>query len=83
MDFSLPMQEAKTYPVNQQFLNRTRVDNNIPLRAGDLRWVDLNHGTMLLVPDANTVSDPGDQRVVGNNAPAIHIRSVAMPVGTI
>ena len=60
--------EAKTYPVNQTFLNRERQTNNIPLRAGDLRWVDLN-GDNTISSGANTIYDPGDQRVVGNNTP--------------
>jgi TonB-linked SusC/RagA family outer membrane protein len=60
--------EAKTYPVNQQFLNRVRLDNNIPIRAGDLRWIDLNHDNTISA-GANTIYDPGDQRVVGNSTP--------------
>lgn len=60
--------EAKTYPVDQRFLNRVRLDNNIPLRAGDLRWVDLDHDNVISA-GANTIYDPGDQRVVGNSTP--------------
>ncbi len=66
--FFLTDAEAKTYPVNQQFLNRVRLDNNIPLRAGDLRWVDLDKNNVIN-SGANTIYDPGDQRVVGNNTP--------------
>lgn len=60
--------EAKTYPVDQSWLNRVRQDNNIPIRAGDLRWLDLN-GDGKISQGANTVGDPGDQRVVGNSTP--------------
>ncbi len=60
--------EARTYPVNQTFLNRGRIDNNVPLKAGDLRFVDLN-GDGIINSGANTVEDPGDQRVLGNSTP--------------
>lgn len=60
--------EAKTYPIDQTWLNRVRQDNNIPIRAGDLRWIDLN-GDGKISQGANTVDDPGDQRVVGNSTP--------------
>lgn len=60
--------EAKTYPVDQTWLNKYRTDNNIPIRAGDLRWVDLN-GDNKISAGANTVDDPGDQRVIGNTTP--------------
>ncbi|WP_164974202.1 SusC/RagA family TonB-linked outer membrane protein [Filimonas effusa] len=60
--------EARTYPVNQVFLNKVRTDNNIPIRAGDLRWVDLN-GDNKISSGSGTITDPGDQRVVGNNTP--------------
>lgn len=60
--------EAKTYPIDQTWLNRVRQDNNIPLRAGDLRWIDLD-GDGVITDGANTVDDPGDQRVIGNSTP--------------
>lgn len=60
--------EARTYPVDQKWLNGVRNDNNIPLRAGDLRWVDLN-GDGIINAGANTVDDPGDQRRLGNSLP--------------
>ena len=60
--------EARTYPVNQVWLNRGRNDNNQPLRAGDLRFVDLN-GDGIINAGANTIYDPGDQRVLGNSLP--------------
>lgn len=60
--------EAKTYPIDQSWLNRVRNDNNIPLRAGDLRWVDLD-GDGRISQGANTVDDPGDQKVIGNSTP--------------
>jgi len=60
--------EARTYPIDQTFLNRVRIDNNIPLRAGDLRFVDLN-GDGIINAGANTLDDPGDQKVLGNSTP--------------
>lgn len=60
--------EAKTYPVDQVWLNKVRHDNQIPLRAGDLRWLDLD-GDGTISDGANTVDDPGDQRVIGNSTP--------------
>ncbi|MFV0605905.1 MAG: SusC/RagA family TonB-linked outer membrane protein [Niabella sp.] len=60
--------EAQTYPINQEFLNRVRRDNNIPIGAGDLRWVDLD-GDNIISSGKNTVDDPGDQRVIGNTTP--------------
>lgn len=60
--------EARTYPVDQAWLNRVRIDNNIPIRAGDLRWVDLN-GDNKISAGANTIFDPGDQQVIGNTTP--------------
>ncbi|ATL47786.1 SusC/RagA family TonB-linked outer membrane protein [Chitinophaga caeni] len=60
--------EAKTYPVDQTWLNRVRNDNNIPIQAGDLRWIDLD-GDGKISAGENTVSDPGDQKVIGNSTP--------------
>ncbi len=60
--------EAKTYPVNQEWLNRIRNEYNIPLRAGDLRWIDLNNDGVINAGE-NTVDNPGDQKVIGNTTP--------------
>ena len=60
--------EAKTYPIDQTWLNRVRQDNISPLRAGDLRGLDLD-GDGIISDGANTVDDPGDQRVIGNTTP--------------
>lgn len=60
--------EAKTYPIDQSWLNRVRNDNNIPLRAGDLRWVDLDGDNVISAGD-NTIDNPGDQRRIGNTSP--------------
>lgn len=60
--------EAKTYPIDQSWVNKVRIDNNIPIRAGDMRWVDLN-GDNKISAGANTIDDPGDQRVIGNSTP--------------
>ena len=60
--------EAKTYPVNQEFLNRGRRDNNISIKAGDLRWVDLN-GDNIISSGENTIENPGDHRIIGNTTP--------------
>ncbi|UYQ91924.1 TonB-dependent receptor [Chitinophaga horti] len=61
--------EAKTYPVDQTWLNKMRVDNNIPLRAGDLRWVDLDGDGKITNGNGSSLANPGDQRVVGNSTP--------------
>ncbi|RXF68790.1 TonB-dependent receptor [Arcticibacter tournemirensis] len=61
--------EAKTYPVDQSFLNKVRRDNNVPLRAGDLRWVDLDGDGKISSGTTNTIYDPGDQKVIGNSTP--------------
>ncbi len=60
--------EAKTYPVDQTWLNKVRTDNNIPIRAGDLRWVDLD-GDGKISAGTNTLDNPGDQKRIGNTSP--------------
>lgn len=60
--------EARTYPVDQRWLNGVRNDNNIPLKAGDLRWVDLN-GDGVISAGTNTLDNPGDQVRLGNSMP--------------
>lgn len=60
--------EASTYPVNQIWLNRIHESYNIPLAAGDMRFVDLD-GDNVITAGLNTVDDPGDQSVIGNSTP--------------
>jgi len=60
--------EAKTYPINQVWLNRIMESNDIPLAAGDLRFVDLD-GDGKITAGQNTVDDPGDQKIIGNSTP--------------
>lgn len=60
--------EASTYPVNQIWLNRIHESYNIPLAAGDMRFVDLD-GDNVITAGLNTVDNPGDQSVIGNSTP--------------
>jgi hypothetical protein len=60
--------EASTYPVNQIWLNRIHESYNIPLAAGDMRFVDMD-GDNVITAGLNTVDDPGDQSVIGNSTP--------------
>lgn len=63
--------EAADWKVDQ-----TQVGNNIfsapgewgKLRAGDLKFKDLN-GDGVISKGKNTLSDPGDQRIIGNSLP--------------
>jgi len=60
--------EASTYPINQVSVNKLMVANNIPLAAGDMRFVDLN-GDGVITTGQNTVDNPGDQKIIGNSTP--------------
>ncbi|MFC3196723.1 TonB-dependent receptor [Parapedobacter deserti] len=63
--------EAQNYPINQDFVNRQRLrapGEWNPLRAGDVRFVDLN-GDGVVNNGTNTVDDPGDLSVIGNSQP--------------
>jgi len=60
--------EASTYPINQVWVNRLMVANNIPLAAGDMRFVDLD-GDGVITAGQNTVDNPGDQKIIGNSTP--------------
>ena len=46
--------------------DQTRLGNN--WRAGDIKYADLN-GDGKISPGSNTLSDPGDQRIIGNSTP--------------
>jgi TonB-linked SusC/RagA family outer membrane protein len=46
--------------------SQVRLGNN--WRAGDIRYADLN-GDGIISPGANTLSDPGDRRIIGNETP--------------
>jgi TonB-linked SusC/RagA family outer membrane protein len=46
--------------------DQTRLGNN--WRAGDIKYADLN-GDGIISPGGNTLSNPGDQRIIGNSTP--------------
>lgn len=64
-------EEAKDYPVNQDYVNRERVSSPGAghfLQAGDMKFVDLN-GDNVINNGQNTLSDHGDLKIIGNNLP--------------
>lgn len=64
-------EEAAAYPVDQGIVNKiinASAGNEKGLRAGDLRYVDLN-GNGKIDIGSNTADDPGDRRVIGNSQP--------------
>lgn len=64
-------EEAKAYPVNQDFVNPRRVQAPVGLRdlmAGDLKVRDLD-GNDTINLGQNTVDHPGDRKVIGNSQP--------------
>ena len=46
--------------------NQSRIGNN--WRAGDIKYADLN-GDGIISPGKNTLADPGDRKIIGNNTP--------------
>lgn len=46
--------------------SQVRIGNN--WRAGDMRYADLN-GDGIISPGKNTLADPGDRRIIGNETP--------------
>lgn len=48
--------------------NQDQLGNSGRWVAGDIQYVDLN-GDKLITRGANTVDDPGDQRIIGNTTP--------------
>ena len=59
--------EAANYVVDQSPIN-TIIAGNGGLRAGDLKYVDLD-GDNVISTGANTVDKPGDRRIIGNSQP--------------
>ncbi len=60
-------EEAAAYPVDQSPIN-TIIYGNGGLRAGDLKYVDLD-GDNIISTGANTVDKPGDRKIIGNSQP--------------
>ncbi|MBO4434802.1 MAG: SusC/RagA family TonB-linked outer membrane protein, partial [Bacteroidales bacterium] len=60
-------EEAANYPVDQSPIN-TIIYGNGGLRAGDLKYVDLD-GDNIISTGANTVDKPGDRKIIGNSQP--------------
>ena len=73
--------EAQAYPVNQDLINRRRVQAPTTelrmLQAGDIRILDLD-GDNAITFGAGTVDDPGDRRKIGNGQPRY---SFGIPIG--
>src|SRR5690606_12282597 len=64
-------EEAANWQVDQDRVNSQRLaapGDWSRLQAGDLKFVDVN-GDGVVDPGSNTLNDPGDQVVIGNNRP--------------
>lgn len=65
-------EEAQAYPVNQDLINKRRVRAPTAelrmLQAGDIKILDLD-GDGEINFGANTVDNPGDRQIIGNNQP--------------
>lgn len=64
-------EEAANWQINQDYVNQQRLrapGDWSRLQAGDLKFVDVN-GDGLVDNGKNTVSEPGDQVVIGNTLP--------------
>lgn len=62
-------EEAQAFKIDQSFVNKQRLSapgDWSKLQAGDLRFVDLN-GDGKINNGSNTLADPGDMKIVGNN----------------
>ena len=69
--YFLSDEEADNYPVDQTIVNsiiQASAGTEKGLRAGDLKYVDLNGNNKIDVGD-NTVDNPGDRRIIGNKQP--------------
>ena len=69
--YFLSDEEAANYPVDQTIVNniiQASAGAEKGLRAGDLKYVDLNGNNKIDVGD-NTVDNPGDRRIIGNRQP--------------
>lgn len=64
-------EEAANYDVNQTTVNgliNASAGSEKGLRAGDLKFIDLD-GNKRITTGKNTVDDPGDREIIGNNQP--------------
>ena len=64
-------EEAKNHKVDQSPVNSiifSSTGENLGLRAGDLKYVDLNNDGVI-GKGTNTVGDPGDRKIIGNSQP--------------
>jgi len=64
-------EEAANWKINQDYVDQQRLrapGNWSNLQAGDMKFVDVN-GDGKVDPGLNTLSDPGDQVVIGNSLP--------------
>jgi TonB-linked SusC/RagA family outer membrane protein len=68
--YFLTDEEAKNYAVDQTSVNTiiNSSANDLGLRAGDLKFVDLN-GDNKISLGANTADNPGDRKIIGNSLP--------------
>ena len=60
-------EEAATYAVDQSYVNSI-INGNGGLRAGDLKYVDLDDDNTITT-GANTADKPGDRKIIGNSQP--------------
>ena len=64
-------EEARNHKVDQSPVNSiifSSTGENLGLRAGDLKYVDLNNDGVI-GKGTNTVGDPGDRKIIGNSQP--------------
>ena len=64
-------EEAKNHKVDQSPVNSiifSSTGENLGLRAGDLKYVDLD-GDGVIGKGTNTVGKPGDRKIIGNSQP--------------
>ena len=67
-------EEARNYPVDQTTVNEiinASAGAEKGLRAGDLKFRDLDDNNVISI-GKNTVDDPGDREIIGNNQPRYH-----------
>lgn len=63
-------EEAANYPVDQTYLNQQIITSvgEPGLRAGDVKYLDLDGDNVISI-GANTLDNPGDQKIIGNTLP--------------
>lgn len=65
--------DAKNYKVNQDYVNRERLQSpgtGRNLQAGDMKFIDLN-GDGVVNNGENTLANHGDLKIIGNNLPRL------------